>query len=572
MVHNKHRRKLNLRFVISAALLFFSGSIALSKVKEEPNSNLTSITELTSNNETVLSAEGPLAEAVAAFLKGDAAQDDRLKLAHYLTAAENLFTKALENANEKASRERAIYSASCAEAAVIIHRLAGSDLPVESVTAGDKTYRVKLHDIQSGRLLQQEYVVSSDKMIVHELKKEVKQSGLGGTLIGYLSKDSPQFVDDPNVPPEGRTLGFTSVLIFEDSSEVRLEIYDPGKQDEINIEGRRHRLAADFSGPLDLLVSKSLAKKMGKKGFHNPEEQEWLRGLFFIEPYRPEKIPVILIHGLHSAPITWLDLYLELIVDKRLRMNFQYWVYRYPTGYPIGRNARDFRVTFNETIMRHDPDGKNLAFQNMVLVGHSMGGLISSAAVRDSGDTVWNLISDRSIDSLDIDEEVRDELESMVFFDPLPQVSRVVFMATPHRGSKLAKGFAGKLAAALVDIPVDLLNPDDPQLNENFTDFGKKIIKQKQTSIDGLRPDTWQLATLLDLPMSERVTYHSIIGNNRKKPFPIKGDGVVPYWSSHLDGATSERVVKSGHGVHRHPEAIAELKRILYLHLNDLGR
>ena len=363
---------------------------------------------------------------------------------------------------------------------MIIHRLAGSDLPVERVTAGDKTSQVKLYDTQSGRFLQQEYVIASNKLTVQELKKEVKQKGLGGTLIGFLSKDSSLFKDDPNIPPEGRTIGFTGVLIFEESGEVRLEIYDPAEQDEISIEGHQHRLAADFSGPLELLISKSLAKKMGKKGFHNPKEHEWLRGLFFIEPYRPEKIPVVLIHGLHSAPITWIDVYLELIADKRLRENFQFWAYRYPTGYAIGRNARDFRVSFNESVMRCDPNGKNLAFQNTVLVGHSMGGLISSAAVRDSGDTVWNLLSDRSIETIDLDEEVRDELKSLAFFGPLPQVSRVIFMATPHRGSKLAKGFAAELATAFVNIPVDLLNPDDPQLNENFTDFGKKLSSRKK--------------------------------------------------------------------------------------------
>ncbi len=353
-----------------------------------------------------------------------------------------------------------------------------------------------------------------------------------------------------------------------------MEVHDPFKQDTINTGGRQHRLAADFSGPIELQLHllKSSIKKIGKKGYLEPEKQEWLRGLFFIEPYRIEKIPVIFIHGLHSAPVTWLDLYLELIADRRVRENFQFWAYRYPTGYPIGRNARDFRVTFNESMMRYDPDGKNRAFQNMILVGHSMGGLISSAAVRDSGDTVWDLFSDRSIDALDLDEEVRVDLESMVFFDPLPQVSRVVFMATPHRGTKLAKGFAANIASGLVHSPGKFFKTTDSQPDENYTDFAIKVGSQKQTSVDALKPDAWQLTLLLDLPMSQRVTYHSIIGNSGKKPLAKSGDGVVPYWSSHLEGAASEIVVKSGHGVHKHPQAIAELKRILYLHLDALGR
>ena len=217
MVHIKHRRKLSRRFVITATLLIFSGEITVSKVKEEPDSNLTSVAEITSNLGTDLSAIDPLAEAVAAFQMAEEAQDDRMKLAYYLTAAEGTFVYALNEGVEEASRERAIYNTSCAEAAVIIHRLASNDIPFESVSTGDKTYRVILRDTHSVGLLQQEYVVTSNKLIVQNLKKDVKQSGLGGTLVEYLSKDNPRFANDPNVPPEGRSTSFTSILIFEDT-------------------------------------------------------------------------------------------------------------------------------------------------------------------------------------------------------------------------------------------------------------------------------------------------------------------------------------------------------------------
>ena len=518
-------------FSIGVALITLFGCSTVTKVQKASDSNLTSVAGITSESETDSSAVGPLAEATSAFQNAEAAQDDRIKLAYYLAAAEGSYVYALNEGAEEASRERAIYNAACAEAAVIIHRLAGSDVPFESISAGGKTYRLILRDTDSGGLLQQEYVIASNKLIAQNLKKDVKQSGLGGTLVGYSSKDRPRFENDPNVSPQGRAIGITSLLLFKDSGEVRLEVHDPFKQDIISIGDRRHRLAADFSGPIELQlqqVSKSSIKKVGKKGYFEPEKQEWLRGLFFMEPYRIEKIPVILIHGLYSAPITWLDLYLEFIADKQLRENFQFWIYRYPTGYPIGQNARDFRVAFSECMMRYDPDGKNRALQNTVLVGHSMGGLISSAVVRDSGDILWNLLSNHSIDTLDLDEEVRVELEPIAFFDSLPQVSRVVFMATPHRGSKLAKGFAAKFASALVHSPGNFFKTTDSQPDENFTDFAIEVGSQKQTSVDALKPDAWQLTTLLDLPMSQRVTYHSIIGNKSNKSLTKSGDGVVP--------------------------------------------
>ncbi len=187
MVHNRHRKKLISSFVYIAVLVTFFGCSTVPKDQKAPDSNSASISEITSDLGTDSLAIDPLAEAVAAFQKAEEAQDDRMKLAYYLTAAEGTFVYALNEGVEEASRERAIYNTSCAEAAVIIHRLASSDIPFESVGAGDKTYRVILRDTHSGGFLQQEYVVTSNKLIVQNLKKDVKQSGLGGTLVGNLS-------------------------------------------------------------------------------------------------------------------------------------------------------------------------------------------------------------------------------------------------------------------------------------------------------------------------------------------------------------------------------------------------
>ena len=71
--------------------------------------------------------------------------------------------------------------------------------------------------------------------------------------------------------------------------------------------------------------------------------------------------------------------------------------------------------------------------------------------------------------------------------------------------------------------------------------------------------------------MSERVRFHSIIGNNNEKDLEASSDGFVPYWSSHLEGAESELVIASGHKISNRPEAIEELMRILHLHSDVLG-
>jgi len=71
--------------------------------------------------------------------------------------------------------------------------------------------------------------------------------------------------------------------------------------------------------------------------------------------------------------------------------------------------------------------------------------------------------------------------------------------------------------------------------------------------------------------MAKRIPYHSIIGDRGRGDTPNSSDGVVPYWSSHLDGAESEQIVPSGHPAHRDPQAIAEMVRILKKHIAGKG-
>ena len=89
------------------------------------------------------------------------------------------------------------------------------------------------------------------------------------------------------------------------------------------------------------------------------------------------------------------------------------------------------------------------------------------------------------------------------------------------------------------------------------------------TGIDNLDPNNGTLKLLSSLPFAPGVVYHSIIGNREEDGVPGGSDGVVPYLSSHLDGAASELVVKSGHSVQVNPLAIQELRRILIEHLRQ---
>ena len=91
------------------------------------------------------------------------------------------------------------------------------------------------------------------------------------------------------------------------------------------------------------------------------------------------------------------------------------------------------------------------------------------------------------------------------------------------------------------------------------------------TSIDTLSPKNRFVRTMNRLPIADHIPYHSIIGDRGRGDTPNSSDGVVPYWSSHVGGAKSEKIVPSGHGANQHPKGIAEVIRILKEHIESIG-
>jgi hypothetical protein len=86
---------------------------------------------------------------------------------------------------------------------------------------------------------------------------------------------------------------------------------------------------------------------------------------------------------------------------------------------------------------------------------------------------------------------------------------------------------------------------------------------RRSNSVDSLSPRSRFLNAMNTIPMSSSVPYNTIIGDRGRGDSPNSSDGVVPYWSSHVNGAESEHIVPSRHGAHQNPQAIAEVMRIL---------
>ena len=236
------------------------------------------------------------------------------------------------------------------------------------------------------------------------------------------------------------------MLDGNESRKCTLELIDPVRHRTVGSKDNVMAVESDISTPLAYMWSRTDLDHFRWKGLLRPEQSLERTNLLLIRPYEPGKIPVVMVHGLASSPLAWIPLINELLLDTNIQQKYQFMFFMYPTGTPVPIAAAALRETLLQAKQLFDPDGIDPAFDRMVLLGHSMGGLLSHAMAVNSGEELWKLYSDRSfldiIPPRDHPEDVV-ELKKYLFFEPLPFVKRVVFMATPHRGADLARGSSG---------------------------------------------------------------------------------------------------------------------------------
>jgi pimeloyl-ACP methyl ester carboxylesterase len=291
-------------------------------------------------------------------------------------------------------------------------------------------------------------------------------------------------------------------------------------------------------------------------------------GLSPVRTHVRGKIPVILIHGLGSGPRSWARTIEGLEADPVLRANFEVWTFGYPTGEPVLYSASALRRAIFHARARYDPDGSDPAFERIVLVGQSLGGLLAKLMVQDSRSRLWETISAQRPDRLEGPPEARQCLRHAFLFESLPYVRRIIFIATPHRGSHLDRGAIHALGSRLFRHGDPLLGAYGTLLASNRPDFFRETFRKGlPTSVDQLTWDHPLLLALRDRGINPMVRYHSIIADRRDPPSVGGTDGVVPYASAHLDGAASELLIHGGHLCQDHPAVIQECRRILTEHL-----
>lgn len=473
------------------------------------------------------------------------------------------------------------------EATLRLVNAKGELIPGQSyeLTTGKQTYEV--HTLVRGQWNQDDFerfeFVSDYE--VEGLPSSGLTYGLGVPLIAVRREGDP---NDPREDyyPEGLSFPVTALLRVVKPGSMPgkganhrhhciLELHDPLASSDLSLAGRLVPLQTDLSTSLAYFLDSPQFRETSQAtlGLLNPQKTQQHRGVYMLEPFDPARIPVLMVHGLWSSPVTWMPMFNDLRSFQELRKNYQFWFYQYPTGQPFWLSATQMREDLEELRQRIDPDNRYEALKHTVLVGHSMGGLVSRMQTIESTDQFWRILSDEPFDSVQGNNETLAKLRQAAFFKPNPGIRRVVTIGTPHRGSEYANDTTRWLGRKLIKLPSIMVSMGQQLVKQNPGVFRNTDLLVNSTSIDSLSPDSPVFPAFLRAPRNPSVTYHNIVGMVPTRSwFTAKeptGDGVVEYESAHMDDVISEVIVECEHQhIHRDPKAILEVRRILLEHLD----
>lgn len=359
-------------------------------------------------------------------------------------------------------------------------------------------------------------------------------------------------------------LDMINPLVFR---EVSVNAFQPGESENVG---------SNRSVPIAFNLSAHFAYLETTKGEHGVDRllrpakhDETEFGLRMAEPFQAGKIPVVFIHGLASSEIAWHPMLNEILTHPDLVAKYQFWVFAYRTGLPFPQEAEVLRAELVKLRNLYDPQHQDPSLDQIVLVGHSMGGLLAKLQVTTSTNQIARAIFQSELEQVDLPAETKSKLRSRITFEASDQVARVIFIGTPHQGSRLADGSLGQIGSRLAKMPEDALRHSE-QILESGVGIRNPAYKRVPKSVDLLRSDDPVLAAVFRLPVADRVHLHSIIGAGHKTFIKRElTDGVVPVSSARHPGTESELLIDANHYLHTHTGTIDEVIRILRSHSDN---
>jgi len=442
------------------------------------------------------------------------------------------------------------------------------DLPIGQLTVAFDENSLNWN----GRVLRDFMPVA--ELRVTGLEYRYRTPGIGAPLAASAAAADPSRSDDL-LAPRLKTPVTALVRVDNVREQIRsgtiqatLELYTDPNQEVVRIGDQDVPLEKEPTAVLAAMVAEAPVIKQEILAFIGAVTQQQGKGtLVALRPHVHGRTPVVFVHGTASSPARWAEMLNVLDNDPRLNQRYEPWFFSYNSSSPIIYSSYLLRRELIEAVNELDPAGTDAGLRNMVVIGHSQGGLLTKMTAVRSGNKFWENLSSKPIDKVRLDEEDRELMRSVMFVEPLPFVSRVVFICTPHRGSFLAaSGWVRAIITRLVSLPATVtkaslsfvtLNPDLAAMNN----------LQSANAVDNMTPGNRFIKTLVTIPVDPRVAANSIVAVEKKyDPYESGNDGVVEYSSAHLDGLESEKLVRSNHSTQATPETIEEVRRILLKH------
>lgn len=409
------------------------------------------------------------------------------------------------------------------------------------------------------------------------LRSRHKTSGLG---VPVIVAHPHAAVPDPMEKYYTKSMNYAATLVLRfdeqedsrDPSAIRLQVYDPRESDGMVVAETLLPMETDVSTPLAKQLSNPDLSLLDTWGLIRPDLAEKIEGLYMVQPFDPDRIPVLMVHGFWSSPMTWMEMFNELQADPEIRRKYQFWFYLYPTGEPIAFSAARLREKLAQMRLDCDPTYSNSRLDQMVVVGHSMGGILAHMLTIDSGDRLWKSVSRRPVDSLTASASTKTEIRRVFFFRHNSAVNRIVTIASPYEGSSLSNRFTRRALGSVIWLPSKTMELSRVIFDQNKSQHSEGASGY-QTSMDSLTRKSAVLRLVRGTKVPDEIPHHNIVAVRKGRSPEHWTDGVVSYRSAHRDDVTSEKVIHAGHSeVVRHAEAAKEIRRILLQHLLEVQK
>lgn len=466
-----------------------------------------------------------------------------------------------------------------------------------TIKIGKSTYTIDIQAYQRLQNMKLEKFISSYNMNFSGLRAINRRDGFGSDFVAVfpstdsssqenkyilnpLTHDYPKGIN-PNIH-KARYLAATIIAqpkksnaTIEDvltNPNFEIKVYDPYSVEKVEIAGKPYSLAANFSAPYGLWLAENNLGAAAYLTLIDRDQHLVMPHIYMLEPYNPNKKIIVLVHGLASSPEAWIAVTNDIMGDAILREHYQVWQIFYSTNMPILESRFQIYALLKQAFGSLNP--KDAAAQDAVLIGHSMGGIISRLLVSDAD------ISKQPLELMNNRQQARLRKHPVIGerlkMKPIENFDRAIFLAAPHRGTDYADRWFTLAARKIIKIPAtflttlaDTLTSDDVDLKDFVKTLTNDVI---QNGPSDLSKKSKFMELTASIPPEKGLVFHSIMGNITKSDDPnVITDGIVPYKSAHLDGAVSEKIFTGGHSIQETPEAVLELRRILRQHLVDHG-